>query len=158
MQTQPTTPVLPDDSILREKLAAIIADVCRSEPAPLLEDQSFSAVITQFDSLAILEILLEVETQFNIPTDEMLPADHATGAQEITSVFPSDLSALIVYMHKVVARMAEGPAEGSVAARVAQAAERRAGSAGNGPQPDAVPSMAAPSKSTATTPPASPAD
>lgn len=125
MQTQPTIPVLPDDSILREKLAAIIADVCRCEPAALLEDRPFASVITQFDSLAILEILLEVETQFDVPTDEMLPADHAAGAQEITSVFPSDLSALVAYMHKVVERMASGPAEGSLAARVAQASERR---------------------------------
>lgn len=129
MPTQPITPVLPDDAVLREKLAAIIADVCRCEPGPLLADEPFSSVITQFDSLAILEILLEVETQFNIATDDMLPRDHAIGAQEITSVFPADLSALIVYMHKVVERLAEGPVEGSLAARMARAAERRAGSA-----------------------------
>lgn len=152
MQTQPTTPVLPDDAILREKLAAIIADVCRCEPAPLLNDEPFSAAIAQFDSLAILEVLLEVETQFNIPTDEMLPADHAAGAQEITSVFPSDLSALIVYMHKVVERMAAGPAEGSVAARVAQAAERRAAASTT---PATPPASAA---SASTSPPAAPTD
>jgi len=109
MQTQAASPVLPDDAILREKLADIISDVCRCDRGPLLNDEPFSAVITQFDSLAILEILLEIETLFSIPTDEMLPADHAVGAQEITSVFPSDLSALIVYMRKVVDRMAAAP-------------------------------------------------
>ena len=125
MQTQLTTPVLPDPQVLREKLAAIIANVCRCEPEPLLEDQEFSAVITQFDSLAILEILLEIETDFHIQTDDMLPTDHAVGAQEITTVFPNNLSALIVYMHEVVERVAAGPAEGSVAARVALATARR---------------------------------
>lgn len=127
MQTQLTTPVLPDPQIMREKLAAIIANVCRCEPGPLLEDQEFSAVITQFDSLAILEILLEIETEFHIQTDDMLPTDHAAGGQEIMSVFPSNLSALIAYMHEVVERVAAGPAEGSVAARVALAAARRKG-------------------------------
>lgn len=120
MKTQPTPLVLPDDSVLAENLAVIIADVCRCEAGPLLDDQQFSTVITQFDSLAILEILLEIETQFGIPTDEMLPADHAAGAQEITTVFPSDLSALIVYMRKVAERMAEGPVAGSLAARAAR--------------------------------------
>lgn len=138
MQTQPTIPALPEDSILRDKLAAIIADVCRCEPAPLLEDQQFSAVITQFDSLAILEILLEIETEFHIQTDDMLPKDHEVGAQEITSIFPSNLSGLIAYMHQVVERLAAGPAEGSVAARVARAAERRAA-----PAADARPAAAA---------------
>lgn len=126
MPNQPATPVLPDDAVLRARLADIIANVCRCEPAPLLEDQPFSVVITQFDSLAILEILLEIETEFQIPTDEMLPRDHASGAQEITSVFPGNLSELIVYMRMVAARIALGPEEGSAAARMALAAERRA--------------------------------
>ncbi|MNT48929.1 hypothetical protein D3C72_1857410 [compost metagenome] len=75
--------------------------------------------------MAILEILLEIETEFHIQTDDMLPTDHAVGAQEITSIFPTNLSALIAYMHVVVERVAAGPAEGSAAARMALAAARR---------------------------------
>ena len=104
MQTPPVISLTPNLSVQREKLASIIADVCRCESAPLLEDQDFSAVITQFDSLAILEILLEIETEYHIPTDEMLPVEHATGAQEITNIFPKNLSELIVYMQDVAAR------------------------------------------------------
>ena len=104
MQTPPVISLLPGLSVQREKLASIIADVCRCESAPLLADQDFSVVITQFDSLAILEILLEIETEYHIPTDEMLPADHAQGAQEIATIFPKNLSELIVYMQDVAAR------------------------------------------------------
>lgn len=100
---------LPDTPILREKLAAIISQTCRCEPEPLLEDQEFASVITQFDSLAILEILLEIETEFGLTTDEMLPTNHAVGAQEFTSVFPKNLSGLIVYMHAVMQRRSEAP-------------------------------------------------
>jgi len=103
---------LPDTPKLREKLATIIATTCRCEREPLLEDQEFSAVITQFDSLAILEILLEIETEFGLTTDEMLPTHHDLGAQEFTSVFPKNLSALIVYMHEVVERRSAGPKTG----------------------------------------------
>ncbi|EHK68224.1 acyl carrier protein [Achromobacter arsenitoxydans] len=135
--------MLPDDAVLRARLAAIIANVCRCEPAPLLEDQPFYAVITQFDSLAILEILLEIETEFHIPTDEMLPKDHASGAQEITSAFPGDLSELMAYMRIVAGRLALGPEEGSVAARMALAAERRAAQADGKAARAAAPTVAA---------------
>ncbi|MBV7483491.1 acyl carrier protein [Bordetella sp. BOR01] len=97
---------LPDTPILREQLATIIARTCRCESASLLQDQEFAEVITQFDSLAILEILLEIETEFGLTTDEMLPTNHEMGAQEVMSVFPGNLSALIVYMHEVMARRA----------------------------------------------------
>ncbi|MGE8604382.1 acyl carrier protein [Bordetella trematum] len=111
MQTLPKEIVLPDEPELRQKLAEIIARVCRCEPEPLLEDQEFSAVVTQFDSLAVLEILLEVETEYGIQTDEMLPVDQEMGAQEITNIFPKNLSELIVYMHEVVARRPQREAE-----------------------------------------------
>lgn len=107
MQTLPKNTVLPDTPELREKLAEIIARVCKCEPEPLLEDQAFSTVIEQFDSLAVLEILLEIETVYGIETDEMLPVDQETGAQELTSAFPTNLSELIVYMHDVLARRPE---------------------------------------------------
>ncbi|MCD0502870.1 acyl carrier protein [Bordetella petrii] len=101
---------LPEVPQLRDKMAAIIADTCRCEPGPLLADQEFSAVITQFDSLAILEILLEVEAEYGLTTDEMLPTDHNVGAQEITNVFPRNLSGLVAYMYQVAARR---PANGA---------------------------------------------
>jgi len=107
MQTLPKNTVLPDTPELREKLAEIIARVCKCEPEPLLEDKPFTTVIEQFDSLAVLEILLEIETVYGIETDEMLPVDQETGAQELTSAFPTNLSELIVYMHDVLARRPE---------------------------------------------------
>lgn len=120
MQTLPKEIVLPDTPELREKLAEIIARVCRCEPGPLLEDQDFSAVITQFDSLAVLEILLEVETEYGIETDEMLPVDQQTGMQEITNIFPKNLSELIVYIHEVAARRPQRVAELQARAERAQ--------------------------------------
>jgi len=117
---------------LREKLATIIAATCRCEREPLLEDQEFSAVITQFDSLAILEILLEIETEFGLTTDEMLPTHHDVGAQEFTSVFPKNLSALIVYMHEVVERRSASPKTGEpTAAPGASEVSRGAAQRGN---------------------------
>ena len=95
---------LPDAPVLRKQLATIIARTCRCEPQPLLEDQEFGSVITQFDSLAVLEILLEIETEFGLTTDEMLPTNHDVGTQEVMNVFPVNLSALIIYMRDVVAR------------------------------------------------------
>lgn len=95
---------LPDTPVLREKLAAIIARTCRCEPAPLLDNHAFASVIEQFDSLAILEILLEIETEFGLSTDEMLPAEHHVGAQEFTSVFPRNLDDLAACMRQVHAR------------------------------------------------------
>lgn len=111
MQTLSPDPVLPDTAQLREKLAEIIARVGQCEPEPLLEDQDFSAVVAQFDSLAVLEILLEVETEYGIETDEMLPVDQDKGAEELLSVFPKNLSELVVYMHEVVARRPQREAE-----------------------------------------------
>jgi acyl carrier protein len=107
MQTLPKNTVLPDDPELREKLAEIIARVCKCDPAPLLEDKEFSTVIEQFDSLAVLEILLEIETVYGIETDEMLPVDQETGAQELTSAFPTNITELIAYMHDVIAKRPE---------------------------------------------------
>jgi len=101
--------ILPDTPLLREKLAHIIAGTCRCEPGPLLEDQPFAAVIEQFDSLAILEILLEIEAEYGLTTDEMLPTDHDVGAQEFTSIFPRDLSGLVAYMHQAVQRRSAAP-------------------------------------------------
>lgn len=105
--------VLPDTPQLRDALAGIIARTCRCEAEPLLEDQEFATVITQFDSLAILEILLEIETTFGLTTEEMLPTQHDVGAQEFTSVFPADLSALAAYMHQVHARRPHTTSEGT---------------------------------------------
>ncbi len=133
MQTLPKEIVLPDDTELRQKLAEIIARVCRCEPEPLLEDQEFSAVVTQFDSLAVLEILLEVETEYGIETDEMLPVDQEMGAQEITNIFPKNLSELIVYMHEVVERRPQREAE--LQARLAKA-QGRAAAAPDAAQPE----------------------
>jgi len=119
---------LPDTPVLRDRMATIIATVCRCEPGPLLDGQAFSAVIMQFDSLAILEILLEVETEFHIQTDDMLPLDHATGAQEITSVFPKDLSELIAYMRVVAARVAARQEAGEDTLEALRQARRTAAS------------------------------
>lgn len=107
MQTQRHENVLPDTPVLREKLAEIIARVCNCEQQPLLADKDFSTVIEQFDSLAILEILLEIESTYGIETDEMLPVDQEMGTQEMTNVFPANLSELVVYMHEVLARRPE---------------------------------------------------
>uniref|UniRef100_UPI003340A066 acyl carrier protein n=1 Tax=Castellaniella defragrans TaxID=75697 RepID=UPI003340A066 len=129
-----TMQTLPDTPILREKLAAIIARTSRCEPEPLLEDQEFASVIAQFDSLAILEILLEIETEYGLTTDEMLPTHHDVGAQEFTSVFPKNISALIIYMHEVMNRRVVEPqtTESADAARKEAAPETAAPPAGQG--------------------------
>lgn len=119
MQTLLKDIVLPDTPTLRVELAEIIARVCNCEAGPILDDQEFSTVIAQFDSLAVLEILLEIETAYGIETDEMLPVDQETGAQELTSAFPSNLSELITYIHEVAARRPER--EAALRARVEKA-------------------------------------
>ncbi|OZI77304.1 acyl carrier protein [Bordetella genomosp. 12] len=124
MPTQLEEIALPATDELRQKLAEIVARVCNCDPQPLLDDQPFSSAVEQFDSLAVLEILLEIEKTYGIDTDEMLPVDEEAGAQEMTSIFPANLSALIDYMHDVIAQR---PArQAAMQARIRQA-QRKAG-------------------------------
>lgn len=140
----PKNTVLPADSELREKLADIVARVCSCERAPLLEDQPFETIITQFDSLAVLEILLEIEAVYGIETDEMLPVDQDAGSQELLSVFPTNLSELARYMREVVAARPQRELErlereAQAQARQAEIAARRGATAESPQSPDAEP-------------------
>lgn len=105
MRAFPPIPPLPADPEFREKLATIIASIGRCDRDALLEGQSFATVMSDFDSILVLEILLEIETEFHITTDDMLPTDGAYKPQEITNAFPEDLTGLMAYMHTVVARV-----------------------------------------------------
>ncbi|MFJ3463112.1 acyl carrier protein [Achromobacter spanius] len=96
---------MPDDPEFREKLATIISSVGRCDRDALLEGTSFATVMPDFDSIMVLEILLEIETEFHITTDDMLPTDGAYKPQEITNAFPEDLDGLMAYMRTVVARL-----------------------------------------------------
>lgn len=99
-------PPLPNDEELRDRLATIIASVGRCEREPLLEGKPFTEVVDQFDSLLVLEILLEIEAQFRVETDEMLGEHAHEPGHEISAVFPKDLDGLVAYIHEVVARRA----------------------------------------------------
>ncbi|MFV0284186.1 MAG: phosphopantetheine-binding protein [Castellaniella sp.] len=98
-------PSLPDPSVLRTELAEIIASVCRCDPEPLLQDEPFTAVASEFDSLAVLETLLEIESRYHIETDDMVPVDPEVGAQEILGIFPQNLSELVSYTQVVASRV-----------------------------------------------------
>lgn len=106
MQAYSDIPPLPADPEFREKLATIIATIGRCDRQALLDGQSFATVMSDFDSILVLEILLEIETEFHITTDDMLPTDGAYQPQEITNAFPENLDGLMVYMRAVVLRVA----------------------------------------------------
>jgi len=112
-------PPLPEDPEFREKLATIISSIGRCDRDALLEGKSFATVMSDFDSIMVLEILLEIETEFHITTDDMLPTDGAYKPQEITNAFPQDLDGLMAYMRTVVVRVAEEKAAAREAARLA---------------------------------------
>jgi acyl carrier protein len=105
MRALPDIPPLPDDPEFREKLATIISSIGRCDRDALLAGQSFATVMPDFDSIMVLEILLEIETEFHITTDDMLPTDGAYKPQEITNAFPQDLDGLMAYMRAVVVRL-----------------------------------------------------
>lgn len=132
MRTLPDIPPLPDDPLLREKLATIISSIGRCDRDALLEGKPFAQVMSDFDSILVLEILLEIETEFHITTDDMLPTDGAYQPQEITNAFPEDLNGLMAYMRAVVARIetAKKEAESAPEAMPAEAAELKAPGAG----------------------------
>jgi len=115
-------PPLPEDPEFREKLATIISSIGRCDRDALLEGKSFATVMSDFDSIMVLEILLEIETEFHITTDDMLPTDGAYKPQEITNAFPQDLDGLMAYMRTVVVRVAEEKAAAKEAARLAASA------------------------------------
>jgi acyl carrier protein len=97
------TSVLPDTPSLRRELAEMIAKICNCEAAPLLEDQEFSLVIAHFDSLSVLEIMIEIDRLYGIETEEMLPEDQGAGGQEMLSTFPRNLTELTDFLAHVVA-------------------------------------------------------
>lgn len=105
MTPTPSLPSLPDTPELREKLAEIIANVCRCDKEPFLRDEPFTSVAIEFDSLAVLEILLEIETLYHIETDDMVPVDPEAGSQEVLGVFPQNLSELVAYTQEVAHRV-----------------------------------------------------
>lgn len=105
MRALPDIPPLPDDPEFREKLATIISSIGRCDRDALLAGTSFATVMPDFDSIMVLEILLEIETEFHITTDDMLPTDGAYKPQEITNAFPEDLDGLMAYMRTVAARL-----------------------------------------------------
>ncbi|MCS3509260.1 acyl carrier protein [Achromobacter sp. JUb104] len=105
MLTLPDIPPLPSDAQLRKKLATIVSSIGRCNRDALIEGKLFSQVISDFDSILVLEILLEIETEFHITTDDMLPTGGAYKPQEITNAFPEDLNGLMAYMHSVIARI-----------------------------------------------------
>lgn len=136
-------PPLPADPEFREKLATIIATIGRCDRDALMEGKSFATVMSDFDSIMVLEILLEIETEFHITTDDMLPTDGAYKPQEITNAFPEDLTGLMAYMHTVVARV-----EAARAAAAEQAAAAKtvapAAAAAAATDTDTAPPPAAP--------------
>ncbi|MGO3740628.1 acyl carrier protein [Kerstersia sp.] len=86
---------------VRERLARIIAETCRCDAEPLLEGMPFASVIEQFDSLAMLEILLAIETELGVDSESLMRrADSETVNLEET--FPEDLSSLIQLMKVVL--------------------------------------------------------
>ena len=105
MRAFPDVPPLPDDPEFRDKLATIISSVGRCDRDALVAGMSFATVMPDFDSIMVLEILLEIETEFHITTDDMLPTDGAYKPQEITNAFPEDLDGLMAYMRTVVVRL-----------------------------------------------------
>lgn len=133
--SEPDIPPLPEDPEFREKLATIISSIGRCDRDALLEGKSFATVMSDFDSILVLEILLEIETEFHIMTDDMLPSDGAYKPQEITNAFPEDLDGLMAYMHTVVARVAAEKIAAKEAARLAAIAAAEA--AANAPPEEA---------------------
>jgi acyl carrier protein len=127
----PKMPSLPDTPEFRARLAEIIAEVCRCDPEPLLRDEPFTAAAPEFDSLAVLEILLEVETTYHIETDDMVPVNPEVGSQEILNIFPQNLSEFVAYTQKVASRvqqreeaLANASLEEAMRARQAERLER----------------------------------
>lgn len=116
MRPSPDIPPLPEDAQLREVLATIIASVGRCDRDALIEGKAFEQVMVNFDSILILEILLDIETEFGITIDDMLPTDGVDKPQEITHTFPEDLCSLMAYMRKVAARVAIAKKEADSAA------------------------------------------
>ncbi|MGV2864845.1 acyl carrier protein [Achromobacter sp. AGC39] len=132
MRTLPDIPPLPEDPQLRETLATIISSIGRCDRDALLEGKPFVQVMSDFDSILILEILLEVETEFQITTDDMLPTDGAYQPQEITNSFPEDLNSLMAYMRAVVARIDAARQEAAAAANAVPAAAETPKAPGGG--------------------------
>src|SRR4051794_38422606 len=95
---------LPDKSRLREDLAKIIAETCRCEPQALLENKVFTEVIEHFDSLAMLEVLLGIESEYGILTDDLLPNDYRT-QEEIIEYFPKNLDELVEHLYRVSSQL-----------------------------------------------------
>lgn len=157
MQAYSDIPPLPDDAELRDKLATIISTIGRCDRQALLDGQSFATVMSDFDSILVLEILLEIETEFHITTDDMLPTDGAYQPQEITNAFPQDLTALMAYMRAVVVRVAaEREAKKQAQAEAAAAALAAAPAAPAAPAASAAPAAPA-TPATPATAPAAPA-
>lgn len=96
--------VLPERAEFRTVLADIIVEVCRCEKEPLVNDEPFESFIEHYDSLAMLEILLGIEARYDVTTDDLLPAEVRT-QEEMMAVFPKNLSELVDYVYKVVAKL-----------------------------------------------------
>lgn len=57
-----------------EDLRALIATALETEPDDITDDVSFTEEL-QIDSLLLLEISTQVETQYGVATDDVLAAD-----------------------------------------------------------------------------------
>ncbi len=86
--------ILPARAELTSAVADIIAEVCHCDRQALLEGRPFAEVIEHYDSLAMLEILLGIETQYDVSTAAMLPADYRS-EEDLAEVFPKNLVELI---------------------------------------------------------------
>lgn len=96
--------VLPERSEFRTVLADIIVDVCRCDKELLLSDAPFESFIEHFDSLAMLEILLGIETRYDVSTEVLLPAE-VRSQEEMMTVFPKNLSELVEHVYTVVEQL-----------------------------------------------------
>lgn len=93
---------------VRQRLARIIAETCRCEAGPLLDGKPFAAVIDLFDSLAMLEILLAMETELGIESEAVIRSAQSENVN-LEEVFPVDLDGLIHLLQVVLAQKNESP-------------------------------------------------
>ncbi|MCO7641101.1 phosphopantetheine-binding protein [Pseudomonas sp. S 311-6] len=120
-----TTPIVIENTApVRDRLARIIAETCRCEAAPLKDDVPFATVIEQFDSLAMLEILLAIEAEFGLDSETMMRREEMETVN-VEELFPENLSGLIHLMQAVAARPREEPVRKAVSETVPAEAENQ---------------------------------
>lgn len=92
---------LPSKEQIKEPLAKLIAETCHCDFEPILAGKPFADVMEHYDSLAMLEILLSIEAEYEINSDDMLPRDYMN-EHDLVENFPKNLGELIDKMYEVV--------------------------------------------------------